>query len=377
MTEVRFSDITKTYGAVRAIDCVSMTIPSGQFTTILGPSGSGKTTILSLIAGIIAPSSGRIEIGARDITYLPASERNTGLVFQSYALFPHMTIFDNIAFPLRLRKVAAPEVARRVEEVLGRVRLEGFAKRKPDQLSGGQQQRVALARAIVFKPDILLLDEPLAALDRNLREEVRIEIRALQHSLGITTVMVTHDQEEAMSLSDLVVLMSHGRIEQVGSPDQLYHRPQNRFTAGFLGSANFLEGRWTDGAIRSEAGEVFPCRGEGLAGNAQVTGLLRPDAVSLANGGEGLAARVIDVDFLGEVVRYSLRTGQGQVLRAHVTGQHERYREGAEVRLSWDPARVWILPEQGAGDGEERDDPDADGTGQDEDLQLKKERIVS
>ena len=312
MTEVRFARVTKAYGAQTALDDVSMVMPAGQFTTVLGPSGSGKTTMLSLIAGIAGVTSGTIHIGARDVTHALASERNTGLVFQSYALFPHMTIFDNIAFPLRLRKVTASEVTRRVTDALRMVRLDGYGRRKPDQLSGGQQQRVALARAIVFKPDILLLDEPLAALDRNLRQEVRMEIRALQRELGITTVMVTHDQEEAMSLSDRVILLSKGRVEQVGPPDQMYHRPATRFAAGFLGTANFLDGRWQDSAIRSDNGDNWPAQADGLAEGTPVTGVLRPEAMRFVASGGMAHGRVIDVDFLGEVVRYGVRTPEGR-----------------------------------------------------------------
>ena len=345
MTEVRFTRVTKAYGPQRAIDDVSMVMPAGQFTTVLGPSGSGKTTMLSLIAGITSVTAGRIEIGARDITNEPSSARNTGLVFQSYALFPHMTIFDNIAFPLRLRKVSGTDVTRRVDEALRMVRLEGYGARKPDQLSGGQQQRVALARAIVFKPDILLLDEPLAALDRNLRQEVRMEIRALQKELGITTVMVTHDQEEAMSLSDRVILLSKGRVEQVGTPDEMYHRPATRFAAGFLGTANFLDGQWRDGMIRTATGEGYPAQAEGLAQGSPVTGVLRPDEVRFVASGGMAHGRVIDVDFLGEVVRYGVRTPGGQVLRAHVTGLHDRHSDGDIVHLAWDPSRVWLLPD--------------------------------
>ncbi|MGQ0567470.1 MAG: ABC transporter ATP-binding protein [Gemmobacter sp.] len=345
MTEVRFTGVTKAYGAQAALDNVSMVMPAGQFTTVLGPSGSGKTTMLSLIAGITGVTSGRIEIGTRDVTRALASERNTGLVFQSYALFPHMTIFDNVAFPLRLRKVPSSEVTRRVGDALRLVRLDGFGARKPDQLSGGQQQRVALARAIVFKPDILLLDEPLAALDRNLREAVRMEIRALQRELGITTVMVTHDQEEAMSLSDRVILLSKGRVEQVGSPDSLYHRPATRFAAGFLGTANFLDGHWQAGAIRSANGEVWAAEAEGLAEGTPVTGVLRPDALRFVASGGMAHGRVVDVDFLGEVVRYGVRTPGGHVLRVHVSGLHDRHRDGDIVHLSWDPGRVWLLPD--------------------------------
>lgn len=344
MSEVRFTGVTKAYGQTLAIDDVSMVMPAGQFTTILGPSGSGKTTMLSLIAGITTVTSGRIEIGARDITHQPASGRNTGLVFQSYALFPHMTIFDNIAFPLRLRRVPGAEVAQRVEQVLRMVRMEGYGTRKPDQLSGGQQQRVALARAIVFKPDILLLDEPLAALDRALREEVRIEIRTLQRELGITTVMVTHDQEEAMSLSDRVILLSKGRVEQVGPPDEMYHRPATRFAAGFLGTANFLDGMWSDGLIRTSGGESYAAQADAAMQGQTLTGVLRPDALRFVAQGGMAHGRVIDVDFLGEVIRYGVRTPGGHVLRVHTTGLQDRHHDGDIVQLAWDPARVWLLP---------------------------------
>jgi ABC-type Fe3+/spermidine/putrescine transport system ATPase subunit len=274
-------------------------------------------------------------------------------VFQSYALFPHMTTFDNIAFPLRLRKVPSAEVARRVEEALRLVRLEGFGPRRPDQLSGGQQQRVALARAIVFKPDILLLDEPLAALDRALREEVRMEIRALQRELGITTVMVTHDQEEAMSLSDRVILLSGGRVEQAGPPDAMYHRPATRFAARFLGTANVLDGQWQGGMIRSANGEGWAATAA-LPEGAEVTGILRPDALRFVASGGMAHGRVIDVDFLGETVRYGVRTPAGTVLRVHVTGPQDRHRDGDIVHLAWDPARVWMLP------GTLQSDPEAD-----------------
>ncbi len=242
MTTVEFAEVSKHYGDVHAVDGVSLRVETGEFATILGPSGSGKTTMLSLIAGIAAPTSGAILIGGRDVTNLKAADRNVGLVFQSYALFPHMSVADNVAFPLKVRRVAKSEIASRVKEALALVRLEEYGARKPSQLSGGQQQRVALARAIVFKPDILLLDEPLAALDRKLREDVRAEIHGLQRRLGITTLMVTHDQDEALSLSDRIVVLDQGRVQQIDTPFTAYHQPRNRFVAGFLGLANFIEG---------------------------------------------------------------------------------------------------------------------------------------
>ncbi len=346
MTKVRFSDVSKSYGSVTAIGDLTLSVESGEFTTILGPSGSGKTTMLSLIAGIAAPTTGRIDLGDRDITHVPAAQRNIGLVFQSYALFPHMSIFDNVAFPLKVRKLPSSEIGSRVSEALRLVRLTGFEQRRPHQLSGGQQQRVALARAIVFKPDILLLDEPLAALDRKLREEVRSEIRSLQRSLGITTIMVTHDQEEALSLSDRIVLLAGGRVEQIGTPDEIYHKPRTRFAAGFLGLANFVEGTLDgDGAILIN-GARYPCSAYGRAKGERVCGLIRPEEIS-ADGASGFVRGTVrDVVFLGEVARYSVETGSGQMFTVNVGGARARFSEGAQVWLSWDPDRVWLLPNE-------------------------------
>lgn len=349
MTNVRFSGVSKSYGAVQAIGDISLAVNSGEFTTILGPSGSGKTTMLSLIAGIAAPTSGRIELGNREITNVPAARRNIGLVFQSYALFPHMSIFDNIAFPLRVRRVSRADVDARVEEALRLVRLAGFEARRPHQLSGGQQQRVALARAIVFKPDILLLDEPLAALDRKLREEVRSEIRALQRNLGITTIMVTHDQEEALSLSDRIVLLSGGKVEQIGTPDDIYHRPSTRFAAGFLGLANFLDGTLdTAGAIVADGGR-FPCLAPNLVASTQVCGVIRPEDIHVDGESGFTQGTVREVVFLGQVARYSIETEWADIFIANVSGSRTRFSEGSIVWLSWNPDRVWILPDQTEG----------------------------
>jgi putative spermidine/putrescine transport system ATP-binding protein len=348
MTDVRFSGVTKAYGAFKAIDDVSISVHSGEFATVLGPSGSGKTTMLSLIAGISRPSAGRIDLGNREITNVPASQRNVGLVFQSYALFPHMSIFDNVAFPLRVRKIATAQMRARVMETLNLVRLDGLEGRRPHQLSGGQQQRVALARAIVFEPEILLLDEPLAALDRKLREEVRFEIRALQRKLGITTIMVTHDQEEALSLSDRVVLLSQGRVEQVGTPEEIYHRPSTRFAADFLGIANFIEGRYGDGHVTDDSGERFACGNRDLPTGARVCAMLRPENIRIETDGGSLKGTVSDVVFLGEVVRYAIELASGDTLTANVSGAYGLYQTGARVSVSWLPERIWIVPEGAA-----------------------------
>jgi len=346
MTLVRFSNVTKSYGLVRAIDDVSVTVNSGEFTTILGPSGSGKTTMLSLMAGISVPTSGRIEIGDREITFVAPAQRNIGLVFQSYALFPHMTIFDNVAFPLRVRGVRTSELRDRVADALRLVRLTDFGWRKPHQLSGGQQQRAALARAVVFRPDILLLDEPLAALDRKLREEVRSEIRDLQRSLGITTIMVTHDQEEALSMSDRVVLLANGRVEQTGTPSEIYHRPTTRFTAGFLGMANFLEGRLrAHNEIVGDDGSLFPCDAPAGRVRDRVCGMIRPEDIRADNDSGFVNGTVRDVVFLGETVRYDVELDNGRRMKASLAGSRGPKPEGSKVWLSWDPASVWILPE--------------------------------
>ncbi|MBX3566502.1 MAG: ABC transporter ATP-binding protein [Rhizobiaceae bacterium] len=351
MTNVRFSSVSKSYGPVQAIGEVSLSVASGEFTTILGPSGSGKTTMLSLIAGIAQPTSGRIELGDREITYVPAAQRNIGLVFQSYALFPHMSIFDNVAFPLRIRKLSAAEVRDRVTDALRLVRLEGFEQRRPHQLSGGQQQRVALARAIVFKPDILLLDEPLAALDRKLREEVRSEIRALQRSLGITTIMVTHDQEEALSLSDHVVLLSGGRVEQIGTPSEIYHRPATRFAAGFLGLANLIDGTLQDGGIvQTSDGERIPGAASDRTPGSTVCAMIRPEDIRTHPDQGFLQGNVRDVVFLGEIRRYTVELDSGRMINANGSGGGAM-REGERVALSWDPASVWLLPECAAEQG--------------------------
>lgn len=354
MKAVEFDRVSKHYGSVRAVDEVSLAVEPGAFTTILGPSGSGKTTMLSLIAGIVQPTAGRIAIGGRDVTFTAARERNVGLVFQSYALFPHMNVVDNVAFPLRVRGLSAAEVARRVEEALSVVRLSGLERRKPSQLSGGQQQRVALARAIVFKPEILLLDEPLAALDRKLREEVRVEIRRLQRELGITTVLVTHDQDEALSLSDNVVVLHHGRVQQIATPSEIYHRPQNRFVADFLGIANFLEGEAAgDAAIRLAGGELAPCA---EPGKGQVIGVLRPERVRLVNGQGpqvGLNGRIGETVFLGEAVRYSVTLDSGFTLIAQSNETRSSYAEGTKVTVNWDPASVWVLPQPEDGGGQQ------------------------
>jgi putative spermidine/putrescine transport system ATP-binding protein len=320
MSDIRLEGVTKRYGSVAAADSVDLAVTQGEFVTILGPSGSGKTTLLSLIAGLNQPSAGRIFIGGRDVTEAPAQARNIGLVFQSYALFPHMSVLENVLFPLNVRKIRGAEATRLALDALKLVRLDGLADRRPSQLSGGQQQRVALARAIVFKPDILLLDEPLGALDRKLREELQVELKQLQRTLGVTTLLVTHDQEEALSLSDRIMVLDKGRTQQVAAPGEAYLKPVNRFVAEFLGIANFV----------------------GLADGGQ--GLLRPERVRLSAEGAGKPARVIEAIYLGQMVRYHLAldgADGGAPMIAAVPFVGPAHAVGTRVNVSWDATDLW------------------------------------
>ena len=241
--DVRLEDVTKTYGPdVVAVDHITLDVVDGEFFSLLGPSGCGKTTTLRMIGGFEEPTSGRIELQGKDVTWLPPYQRSVNTVFQSYALFPHLSIADNIAFGLRRRKVAEPEVRARVAEMLELVELRGFEDRRPGKISGGQAQRVALARALINRPAVLLLDEPLGALDLRLRKQMQVELKRIQQEVGITFIYVTHDQEEALTMSDRIAVMNHGRYEQLGDPASLYERPATRFVAGFLGASNLLPG---------------------------------------------------------------------------------------------------------------------------------------
>src|SRR5436853_4503820 len=262
MARLQLTNLSKHYGDQVAVAGATLDVADGEFLVLLGPSGCGKTTTLRMIAGLVEPSGGHARIRGADITYLPPWRRNTGMVFQSYALFPHMTVADNVAFGLEMRKLAKAEIEARTREALRLVRLESYADRLPRQLSGGQQQRVALARALAIRPDVLLLDEPLSNLDAKLREEVRVEIRELQRQLNLTTVMVTHDQEEALTVADRLVVMADGEIRQIGTQRDLYERPADRFVAGFVGRSTFLHGR------RTAPGDFGTVGGRQLQGRA-------------------------------------------------------------------------------------------------------------
>ena len=318
---VELKGCTRHYGGVRAVEAMDLVIFEGEFLSLLGPSGCGKTTTLNLIAGFVEPTAGRILIDGEDVTGLPAHLRGLGVVFQSYALFPHLSVFENVAFALRERRTPAEEIARRVGEALALVQLDRQGRQRPAELSGGMQQRVALARALVYRPRVLLLDEPLAALDKKLREEMRDELRAIQRSVGITTVFVTHNQAEALGLSDRIAVMSRGRIEQLGAPREIYERPASRFVADFIGASTVLRGRAVaddrvalspDLTIRVRVGGI-------LRVGEQVELAIRPERVRLAAAGEGTAeARIEGLVYQGAMTEVSARLADGQRVRVFV-----------------------------------------------------------
>ena len=347
MSDVRFADISKAFGEVQALHPTDLEIRTGEFLTLLGPSGSGKTTLLNICAGYLAPSGGRLLVGGRDITGLPPRLRNMGMVFQNYALFPHMTVAENVAYGLAVRRLPKAEIARRVDEALHMTRLEGFGGRAIRELSGGQQQRVALARAIVIQPDILLMDEPLGALDRQLRKEVQLEIRRMHAAKPRTTIYVTHDQEEALVMSDRIAVMRAGQIVQVGTSVELYERPVDTFIARFVGESNLLGGTvasLADGRATLAVERLpVPLEGraaEGLRAGAPASALLRPETVRAQAG--GLPVRIVERVYLGELVAVRLALASGHELWSRrLAGE---WAGGDTVEVGWDPGAVSILP---------------------------------
>ena len=330
LSAVEFVEVSRHFAEVRAVDGVSLRVADGEFFTMLGPSGSGKTTCLRLIAGFEHPTAGQIYLHGQEVSRLPPYERDVNTVFQNYALFPHMTVGENIAYSLMVRKVAKAEREKRVAEMLELVRLPGIAKRKPTQLSGGQQQRVALARALINHPRVLLLDEPLGALDLKLRQEMQVELKRIQHQVGITFIFVTHDQEEALTMSDRIAIFNHGRIEQIGSPAELYEHPHTRFVATFMGTSNVIEGALAQTLTGSPA--AFAVRPEKIR-------LMAPDQVS----GDGyctIVGVIQGITYLGMHTRYTVKVEQGSELI--VTRQNEETASGVAVWQPGDGVRlVW------------------------------------
>jgi putative spermidine/putrescine transport system ATP-binding protein len=353
---VIFDQIEKRYGSVVAVDGVSLDIAPGEFVTLLGPSGSGKTTTLMMLAGFEIPTAGEIYVDEDPIAAVPPYRRNIGMVFQNYALFPHMTVGENIAFPLQMRKMNRSEINRQTAAVLQLVGLPGYEGRYPRQLSGGQQQRVAVARALVFNPRVLLMDEPLGALDKQLREHLQLEIKALHDQLGVTIIYVTHDQEEALVMSDRIAVMNDGRIEQCGLPTELYDEPSTRFVATFIGESNFIDGvvhRLDGTAACIEApglGELRAPARAGLTAGAPVSLTVRPEKIvadenGLATDMNAVTGTVDDVVFVGEMRRYAvlLPGGQRLVLKAQNRSGVQSFARGDPIRVCWNVADCRIV----------------------------------
>lgn len=355
---IELRDVSKKFGDFHALRPTSLTVKKGEFLTLLGPSGSGKTTLLNLISGGYPASSGQILLSGRDITNAPPRERGIGMVFQNYALMPHMTVFENVAYPLRVRGMANDEIRVKVGDALARVGLTGFETRKPKQLSGGQQQRVGIARCIVYSPAIIMMDEPLGALDKNLREQMQDEIKTLHRDIGTTFIYVTHDQEEALNMSDRICLMNNGNIVQLGTPDELYFRPVNRFAAQFIGESNILSGMIDDmGALRSESGQTFAlAAAHPLSRGRQYQVMLRPERIRLVAAGteagspsKGQATgTVTGISFVGSMTNLAVELSGGQVLKVKSTSQPQnlRYRTGDRVGLSWDIDDFVVLQQE-------------------------------
>jgi spermidine/putrescine transport system ATP-binding protein len=346
--DIRLVDLTKRFDDVVAVDALSLDIAHGSFSALLGPSGCGKTTTLRMIGGFEEPTSGRIELGGRDVAALPPYKRDVNTVFQSYALFPHLTIFENVAFGLRRKKVKGGDLNRRVVSALELVGLAGLERRKPRQLSGGQQQRIALARALVNEPRVLLLDEPLGALDLKLRKEMQLELKRIQHEVGITFVHVTHDQEEAMTMADRIVIMNHGRIEQEGAPADLYEQPRTGFVASFLGVSNLLAATIVGAdRVRLEDGTEVAVPEAALgsrAGQCQIG--VRPEKLRTdGTGRNALQGTVAETAYIGVSTQYIVDTTSGPLT---VYVQNDRpgahgVAPGDQLTLSWDPDSTFVI----------------------------------
>ena len=341
MSFLRLDGLECRYGAFTAVRHLDLEAHEGEFVSLLGPSGCGKTTTLQMIAGFVTPTTGRVEMDGRDLARVPPNRRDIGIVFQSYALFPHMTVAGNVAFGLEMRRVARTERRERVQRALEQVHLDHLWGRYPRQLSGGQQQRVALARALVVEPRLLLLDEPMSNLDAKLREDMQLELRRLQRGLRITTIMVTHDQNEAMALSDRIAVMRAGRIVQVDTPQRAYERPADEFASTFLGKSNTLRGRGVPGGVALAGDTVLPAETGGRVGAVLCT--LRPEKIRLTAAGGRLAGTVVSRIFLGNHWLFQVASGVGELLVYCQNAGTAMPEEGQAVGLDWDDASLLVL----------------------------------
>jgi spermidine/putrescine transport system ATP-binding protein len=346
--DVRLVDVTKRFDEVVAVDRLSLEIERGSFFALLGPSGCGKTTTLRMIGGFEEPTDGQIYLGDNEVSGLPSYKRDVNTVFQSYALFPHLSIFENVAFGLRRRGVKGQTLAGQVNEILRQVGLEGMEKRKPRQLSGGQQQRVALARALVNKPRVLLLDEPLGALDLKLRKQMQLELKGIQHDVGITFVHVTHDQEEAMTMADRIAVMNRGHIEQLGTPTELYETPSTAFVAGFLGVSNLIPGTVSGpDTVRLRSGPEVRVRPDALAGRTGAVAVgIRPEKIELGQGqSNSLEGTVVEEAYVGVSTQYIVETGCGRltVYRQNASPGLNGAAPGQRLTLSWSPESTFVV----------------------------------
>jgi putative spermidine/putrescine transport system ATP-binding protein len=357
---ISFRQVTKRYHALTVVDHLDLDIERGEFVSLLGPSGSGKTTLLMMLAGFEQPTSGTIDVDGRRIDTLPPYKRNMGVVFQSYALFPHMSVRDNIAFPLKMRGVSKAAITERVTRVLDMVKLTTMAERKPTQLSGGQQQRVALARALVFEPQVILMDEPLGALDKKLREQMQLDIRDLHRRLGLTIVFVTHDQDEALTMSDRIAVFNHGRIEQIGTPRDIYDLPRTSFVAEFIGETNLLPCTIAERSaealrLTSDSGLTLSAQARSAqaatrpADDARVQISIRPEAIRINDPGindpsiaNGLTGRIVDAVYCGDHIRLIAEVGSQRLIIKSEPGKRVAD-VGDEVALSFAPSDVWVV----------------------------------